>query len=631
MVMAVALPMLSACSYLDVIPPEQPGLDDTMDDADAVRNFLYSCYSAVEGSGYMEDLSTDELVMSDMIGSANQKIAWNQLTSSSTDDYGWNKYYNAIGQCHLFQEELAEATPLGVTDEMKAEYNAQADFLIAYYHFKLLSRYGPIPVIDRFMPADTPKEEMPGRSHFDYVVNFICNKLDNAAKLMAPDRNSSEWGLATSTICYALKARVLLYAASDLWNGGFPETWWRNTNYETPGYGYELVSHTYSREKWEKALEACDYAIKWAESEGGNSLLKLENMPARAANITYPYIPGKEGLTDADKDPMDGDFKDYVMLMSLLLQSTPAEGNREYIWGENPYNEIDTYSYLPLNIMQRSGTWVTGYSLISPTLYIIEHFYTENGELPALDDDFPTSDEWFTSAGIAEHPDIIKLCTGREPRFYAWLGFDGGEYSSMIKDGQSLFLNMKSSSAQGRNPQSNRNYSVSGFLTKKHIEPDLSFTQSGTDANTGYPVPLIRLAELYLNRAECYAELDMTDEALADLNEIRTRAGVRELEASDITDDMTIVDWVRNERCIELFQEGHRYYDVRRWMLAPELLGEGAREGLNVMEKYDPTFEEFNKRVTIDQPFTWDDRMYLLPVYADEVYSNPQMIQAPGY
>lgn len=312
------------------------------------------------------------------------------------------------------------------------------------------------------------------------------------------------------------------------------------------------------------------------------------------------------------------------------MQSTPDEGNLEYIWGESPFNELDTFSYLPLNIMQRSGSWVTGYSLISPTLYMIEHFYTENGELPALDDAFPDKSEWFTSAGIDGHPDIIRLCTGREPRFYAWIGFDGGEYTSMIKDGKPLVLDMKSSSAQGRNPQSNRNYSVTGFLTKKHIEPDISFTQT-SDANTNYPAPLIRLAELYLDRAECYAELDMTDEALDDLNTIRRRAGVRELKAEDITAEMPLIEWVRNERCIELFQEGHRYYDVRRWMQAPVLFAAGAREGLNVMEKYDPTFEEFNKRTTIDQPFTWDDRMYLLPVKADEVYSNPQMVQAPGY
>lgn len=150
-------------------------------------------------------------------------------------------------------------------------------------------------------------------------------------------------------------------------------------------------------------------------------------------------------------------------------------------------------------------------------------------------------------------------------------------------------------------------------------------------SNQNYLVPLIRLAELYLNRAECYAELDKVDEAIKDLNVIRRRAGVPELQKEDITGDMTIIDWVRNERFIELFQEGHRYHDVRRWMIAPECLGRDVRRGLNVMAKYGPTFEEFNKPVIVNQPFEWDNRMYLFPIYAEEVYSNPQMIQAPGY
>ena len=208
----------------------------------------------------------------------------------------------------------------------------------------------------------------------------------------------------------------------------------------------------------------------------------------------------------------------------------------------------------------------------------------------------------------------------------------GVEYTQQLVNGKSLQLNMKSSSKQGRSPQVNRNYSPTGFLSKKFVEPDLNFTSesSGEGNNANYPIPLFRLAELYLNRAECYAALDMTKEALADINTIRRRAGVLELKESDL-DVMPLMDWIRNERFVELWGEGHRYYDVRRWMIAPERLKAGAREGLNVLAKYDPSFDEFNVRTKINQPFMWDNRMYILPVYADEVYSNPQMIQAPGY
>lgn len=66
-------------------------------------------------------------------------------------------------------------------------------------------------------------------------------------------------------------------------------------------------------------------------------------------------------------------------------------------------------------------------------------------------------------------------------------------------------------------------------------------------------------------------------------------------------------------------------------MIAPEVFKSGVREGLNAIEKKDPSMEEFNKRIKVDQPFQWSDRMYLLPIYIDEYYSNPQLVQAPEY
>ena len=92
-----------------------------------------------------------------------------------------------------------------------------------------------------------------------------------------------------------------------------------------------------------------------------------------------------------------------------------------------------------------------------------------------------------------------------------------------------------------------------------------------------------------------------------------------------------MMDWVRNERFIELWGEGHRYFDLRRWCIAPQYLKAGAREGLNY-RVVDPTFEELNQRVTLtNQPFVWYDRMYFIPVASSEVDSNPQLVQAPGY
>ena len=170
-------------------------------------------------------------------------------------------------------------------------------------------------------------------------------------------------------------------------------------------------------------------------------------------------------------------------------------------------------------------------------------------------------------------------------------------------------------------------------MSKKFIDPNIRFSASGTRSHTPSRRPFIRMAELYLNLAECYAALDDTPNAIENLNVIRKRAGVRDLETADLT-DMNITEWVRNERFIELYEEGHRYYDLRRWAIAPQMLKAGLRYGLNGLA-LNPNFEEFNTPTQIDQPFKWDDRLYLLPVWSrsdmDELYSNPQMVQAPGY
>ena len=190
---------------------------------------------------------------------------------------------------------------------------------------------------------------------------------------------------------------------------------------------------------------------------------------------------------------------------------------------------------------------------------------------------------------------------------------------------------MRNSELHGYNPSLfNRDNCEPGYLSQKFIEPTFAWTASAEEKQNK-PRPLIRMAELYLNLAECCAALDEVPQALAQLNIVRKRAGIRELTTSDVTDDMPIMKWVQNERFVELWGEGHRYYDIRRWMIAPEYMSAGVRRGLNAMSKLDPSFEEFHTPVVISQDFKWTNRMYFLPVFENEVYKNPQLIQAPGY
>ena len=198
-------------------------------------------------------------------------------------------------------------------------------------------------------------------------------------------------------------------------------------------------------------------------------------------------------------------------------------------------------------------------------------------------------------------------------------------------DGSPLRINLRDGNKQGYNPTLfNRDYTVTGYISKKYTAPEIRISSvTGKDNRKNYAKPLFRLAELYLNLAECAAHLNKTDDVLFYLNEIRDRAGVPLLTSENIG-NASLVDLVLQERFVELYQEGFRYHDIRRYLKGRERQSPQCYEGLNAMV-VGPGFSEFNTRTRIAQPFNWNDRMYLLPIPQKDIYSNSQMEQAPGY
>lgn len=615
---------VASCDFLEVVPAEKPTLPDATKDYNATLGFLYSCYAGIQNPVYFSraEGSADEFAIPELWGYACQNVGYGLYTPSNLIDHRWGTYYRFIGQCHLFLQELENAK--GITDADKIRWIAEAKFLIAYYHFEVLRFYGPCPITDSYIAMDTPNSQYNGRSHYDYVTNWIVDLLDEAAFDLPTTIRDNEWGRATVAIAKAIKARALVYAASPLWNGEFPYPNWTN-KVETPGYGTELVSRTYDRSKWERALTACNQALEAADAEGFE-LFRDESLYS-SANISLPYIPGMSNNEEFDA------FKKKVMLMRYVINAKPTEGNREFVWGLNVGNDGMVLHALPTRVIQQSnGNWYNGYSGIAPTLNSAEFFYTANGKTPAMDQNFAREDEWFTSGNLSGREDIIKLNIGREPRFYAWFAFDGGDYGSRIKNGQPLKLQLRNDQQQGLNPGLfNRDHCSTGYMSQKYLRPDAVVNASGSLSIGGdVPRPLVRMAELYLNLAECQAALGNTD-AIETLNIIRDRAGVPLLQESDITSEMPLIEWVRNERFIELWGEGHRYFDVRRWVQAPKYFAAGVRKALNIEEKQNPSFEEFNKPVQLARPYLWETRMYMAPIFYNEAYKNPQMVQAPGY
>ncbi len=103
--------------------------------------------------------------------------------------------------------------------------------------------------------------------------------------------------------------------------------------------------------------------------------------------------------------------------------------------------------------------------------------------------------------------------------------------------------------------------SKTGFYQRKFLDETMENYTNIDAKRSSTPWVVFRLGEIYLNRAEACVELNQhLNEALNDINEIRGRAGIKLLTASELT-----LEKVRRERKVELAFERHRYWDLKRW------------------------------------------------------------------
>lgn len=184
--------------------------------------------------------------------------------------------------------------------------------------------------------------------------------------------------------------------------------------------------------------------------------------------------------------------------------------------------------------------------------------------------------------------------------------------------------------------------------------------RKANDESANYPV--LRLAEVYLNYAEaCYERHGkVTDAQLAGINELRTRAGVAALTNKLVeNNDLDMLEEIRRERTIELYMEGARFDDLKRWGIAEEALN-ASRCGMVVGgDGYATEFKSEDGTPTgryAANTFVWGEekvqtgdgvlncvvissaanhsfmkKHYLWPIPQTQIDLNPNLKQNPGY
>ena len=136
----------------------------------------------------------------------------------------------------------------------------------------------------------------------------------------------------------------------------------------------------------------------------------------------------------------------------------------------------------------------------------------------------------------------------------------------------------------------------------------------------------MRYAEVLLNLAEALAEQDYAknqDDALEALNEVRRRVDLPERTTQEAPDKDSFMKLLRKERICELAFEGFRYWDLRRWRLAGEVIDGKQAHGTKITKKDDNsyTYEQVSCDDNINRFFP--ERYYLLPIPVDELQNNP--------
>lgn len=574
--------LIAGCDSLNLDPLTELSGDAVWQDAGLVEAYLNDIYSGI-GYGFGDPMIAglaDEAKNTHGHGDAPMRLSNMTPTTLGTwyrdsetmRKFQWDDIYSRVRDINTLLQnvEASDALPASTKQTMLGE----AFFLRAFYYHWLLRLHGGVPIVDQVfeLGGDVTQYQLP-RNSFEETVNFIVNDLNTAAGMLTED--GRRLGAATKGAALALKCRVLVHAASDLYAvnpSGRPETGYTGGSQEA---------------RWQAAESACkevidmgkyvltpaptvdDYANLFAKDNPGETIFARYFNQAGGENHNHGLWVSPNGYNSWSGDTP---IQEHVDAYEMLDGSEFSWDNPEH--AAAPYENRDPR--LAANVLYTGARWrprPPGLSELDPVGII------QTG--------------WF------EMPGESALRAGLDTR---------------------------------EGPVQTWNGTHTGYNLRKFIDKDL---QPDTEQQFN-PWPFLRYAEVLLNYAEAAAELGHNQEAADALNQVRARVGMPPVPPEGSGDGRTLMDRIRNERNVELAFEEFRYFDVRRWMIAPEIYKPA--HGIRVIGRLDPNGMEiggnryrFEYEVFQVDERQWNDRAYFLPIPQDEMDRNTNLVQNPGY
>ncbi|MDE6379891.1 MAG: RagB/SusD family nutrient uptake outer membrane protein [Muribaculaceae bacterium] len=587
---------------------------------------------------------------------------------SYSNDYVWQ----TVHLVSVMKENIDRCP--GLDEKQKRYILAQAKALQAFGYSLLLPHYGGLPIIDHTISdaneivSDEYGERRIGeRCTFEQTVDAIVKWCDEAKDDLYwayngndAESSSRQTGRWTKAGVMALKAQVLWLAASPLYNsnesyyGGESEAEQKNLVW----YG------NFDQSRWQRALQA--FEEFWAENQ---------------KNGNYYH------LYEATTKNLDG----YRLAYRRGYMFDDSPENIHWTKVASIYGSQGAYSWLNWN------TWSVNRSNNHPTLEYVEMFPWSDGKPFDHDTDFKYK-ESYTAEKDGSNWDVYTCLSGSYDRlFYTYKEIRGGFSKTYSRDPrlyenatvsgtlQNLALQSADGKAAGnvmelwvggqnagqcvKHPTDNTlvesltSYCPTGFAAYKYV---LNQVEWHRDPNMHWNV--LTIPDMILMYAECLAECGRNEEAIAQVDLIRSRVGMKSLASSYNnsknlkTDKNNLIEEILRERACELGMTNARYIDMIRrkrsdWMVKPlhgmatyrmiknaqnqwvrrnaPWFGDDKDGGMAEPARFEYEFFELQqgKRVLWGQdPNSLEvKKWFMMPFPQDEINKNYGLIQNPGW
>lgn len=636
--------LFTGCNYLDMVPEKDIETIETIfEQREDAALWLRGCYSfqvdpltsIIVNPAYT---GADEVVAGDFVRNSRvQNTYWNGLLigdgmQMAHDPYGniWknDQFYAAIRYCNIFLEKIDGV--YNMKDNEKQLWAAEIKAEKALFYFELMRRYGPIILVPENIATNVDVSVMQQpRRPIDTCVNEIVKLLDEAMKVLPHyrDKEQSRQGFHCLESAAALKAQTLFYAASPLFNGNPAYSNFKNKN-------GELLFPNYDKEKWKKAAEAIEEAIQIA-LDGGKDL--IQGNGAKSTKLLNT-------MADIEQSVLGNGYQNNEALY-MIRQLGTFYTNYWYRW-ILPYFESTNIEHFNQDL----------YGVISPSLKMVEMYYTENGVPLQYDRSWLKERQYQMSEEtdgdyrdvVALNRDVLYLHLRREPRFYAHIAADRcywqrGKSSTYNLLVEPYYGETFGSHFDRRNSMEIQNQT--GYWIKKGTYSDVSTREYINEVGgRDEPIIFMRLAELYLMQAEAWNEYEgplvNSAHVYEPLNKVRKRAGIPDVVESwenfstspgKVKDQIGMREIIRHEWNVEFAFEGKRFWNLRRWLTAAEELN-SKQYGWNIVGS---TAEQFYNN--FEGPIVvWEKRKfvsprdYLFPLRSEEVMVTG-CVQNPGW